>query len=360
MKTFAFYLPQFHAIPENDKWWGKGFTEWVNVKNAKPLFKGHDQPRIPLNNNYYNLLEINTLQWQAEMLNKYKLDGLCIYHYWFSGKKLLEKPTEILLKNASIDIPFFFCWANESWTKTWEGNEKDVLISQSYDETKWKEHFEYLLPFFKDKRYIKENNKPLFVLYRSYNFDRCADWIKLWNKLAIDQGFNGIHFISMNTIFDIDKRILGFDAQLNFEPMNTIGHDLQDNTKIDNIFRKIKRHSIININRIFNLNKVELLYDYDVIWNKILKKEINENIYAGAFVGWDNTPRKKNKGLIVKKSTPEKFEKYFSQLYIKAKESNSPYIFVNAWNEWAEGTYLEPDEVNQYKYLEAIKNVIEN
>lgn len=360
MKVFAFYLPQFHAIQENDKWWGEGFTEWVNVKKAKPLFKGHNQPKVPLNNNYYNLLKKDTLKWQSELIKEYNVDALCFYHYWFSGHKLLEKPAEILLKNVSIDLPFFFCWANESWTRTWDGNNRDVLIAQDYgNEDNWIEHFNYLLPFFKDKRYQKHDGKPIFLLYRSFSFQRCADWIDIWNKLAKENGFDGIHFVSMQTIFEKDERNLDFNAKVYFEPMNTIGHDLNSNNEIYNIFRKIKKHFYKQLNKSFNLSFIELVYDYDSVWGKILKKNFSKNFYSGAFVDWDNTPRKKSKGLIIKNSSPEKFYYYFSKLYKKSKNQESPYIFINAWNEWAEGTYLEPDEKNQYKYLKVIKTVVE-
>ena len=160
MKIIAFYLPQFHNIPENDEWWGDGFTEWVNVKKAKPLFDGHVQPKEPLNDNYYNLLDDNIKIWQAKIAKEYGVYGFCYYHYWFNGKLLLEKPMEQMLNNKKIDIPFCISWANEPWTKAWV-NEKKVLIPQSYGGVnEWKEHFDYLLPFFKDERYIKVHNKP--------------------------------------------------------------------------------------------------------------------------------------------------------------------------------------------------------
>ena len=166
MKIIAFYLPQFHDIPENDKWWGKGFTEWVNVKKAQPLFPGHCQPRVPLNDNYYDLLDDDVKIWQANIAKEHGVYGFCYYHYWFSGKMLLEKPMEQMLANKKVDIPFCICWANVSWTKSWV-NENKILIQQFYgDRKEWKEHFDYMLPFFKDDRYIKEEGKPLFVLYR--------------------------------------------------------------------------------------------------------------------------------------------------------------------------------------------------
>ena len=167
MKIIAFYLPQFHNIPENDEWWGNGFTEWTNVKKAKPIFEGHQQPKVPLNNNYYNLLDDNVKVWQADLAKKYGVYGFCYYHYWFNGKMLLEKPMEQMLENKEVDIPFCISWANEPWTKAWVGDEKKMLIAQEYgQEEEWKEHFMYLLPFFKDERYIKKDGKPFFIFYR--------------------------------------------------------------------------------------------------------------------------------------------------------------------------------------------------
>ncbi|HFR3551845.1 TPA: glycoside hydrolase family 99-like domain-containing protein, partial [Streptococcus suis] len=196
MKTIAFYLPQFHSIPENDEWWGKGFTEWTNMKAAKPLFEGHNQPRIPLNNNYYNLLDEKTMEWQVELAKKHGLYGFCFYHYWFNGHMLLEKPMEIMRQSEKINFPYTICWANEPWTNAWksDGNEK-TLIAQHYGrEKEWKQHFEYLLQFFKDKNYIVENNKPLLLIYRPEIIECLNEMLDYWNKLAIEAGFSGIDF----------------------------------------------------------------------------------------------------------------------------------------------------------------------
>lgn len=358
MKIFAFYLPQFHAIPENDKWWGEGFTEWVNVKKAQRLFKGHEQPKKPLNNNYYNLLDVNTLRWQSELLKNYNVDALCFYHYWFTGNQLLQKPAEMLLKNKDIDLPFFFSWANEPWTRTWDGGDKHVLMPQNYgNESDWIEHFNYLLPFFKDERYQKHEGKPIFLLYRSESFIECAEWISCWQIMAKEAGLEGIHFVSMLTSFKEDSRDLGFDAKVYFEPMNTIFHDM-NKLDISGIIFKIKRRFKSYTNSVFKTQYVESIRNYDEIWCNLLKKDLKNNTYAGAFVDWDNSPRKGIKSLIVKNSNPEKFYKYFDLLHKKCQKNNVPYIFINAWNEWAEGTYLEPDSKHQYSYLEAIKEIM--
>ena len=223
MKIIAFYLPQFHNIPENDEWWGDGFTEWVNVKKSKPLYEGHYQPRIPLNNNYYNLLDDDVKKWQVDLAKKYGVYGFCYYHYWFSGHMLLEKPMEQMLMNKEIDLPFCICWANEPWTKAWVGDAKKVLIPQNYGrEKEWKEHFDYLLPFLRDPRYITVGDKPLLVLYRPEIVGCLNEMLDYWNKLAIESGFkHGICFAYQNIDFDMikGKDDSRFDYNIEFEPL---------------------------------------------------------------------------------------------------------------------------------------------
>lgn len=358
MKIFAFYLPQFHEIKENNLWWGKGFTEWTNVKKALPLFKSHNQPRIPLNENYYKLDDIDTLKWQSDLMLKYGIDGLCFYHYWFNGQLLLEKPAELLLNNKDINMPFFFSWANEPWTRSWDGQNKDILIEQHHgNQDDWIEHFYYLLPFFKDERYIKHDGKPIFTLYRSGIFEDCENWIECWRNLAKKNDLQGIHFISSLTSFENDKRNLNFDAYLNFEPMNTLAHHM--NSKL-NIFEKFERSikkRLSTKHQILNVEKNS--FSYNLVWKNILEKRFDKTTYAGAFVDWDNTPRKNTNGSTALNCSPESFKTHFNKLFKKALEEKSPYIFINAWNEWAEGAYLEPDNKYKYKYLEYIKNTID-
>ncbi|ELI4563254.1 glycoside hydrolase family 99-like domain-containing protein, partial [Escherichia coli] len=353
MKVIAFYLPQYHVIPENDKWWGEGFTEWTNVKRAVPLFSGHNQPRIPLNNNYYNLLDKKTLIWQAGLANQYKIGAMCFYHYWFLGKQLLEKPAEILLENKEINMPFLFSWANEPWTRAWDGSHRNVLMPQSYGtEADWEKHFNYLKPFFEDERYLKHDGKPIFIIYRTANFALCNEWISCWRELSKNTSFKDIHFVSSYTSFENDPRKLDFDAHLYFEPMCTVGHNLgYFNKKIKKINARLKRV----INQKFGTTYVENTLQYDYLWEKILKKKINKTQYPGAFVDWDNSARKKSRALVIHGGSPKKFGLYLDKLYKRSIENNCPFLFINAWNEWAEGTYLEPDEKNKYSYLEELK-----
>ena len=370
MKIITFYLPQFHEIPENNEWWGKGFTEWVNVKKAQPLYEGHEQPRVPLNENYYNLLDPNVQVWQAKIAKEYGVYGFCYYHYWFNGKLLLEKPMENMLKNRDIDIPFCVCWANEPWTRAWVGETK-VLIPQLYGEKReWKEHFDYLLPFFKDSRYICDDGKPLVVIYRPEVIECLNEMLDYWNELAIQEGFEGLTYAYQNIDFDLkaDKDDSRFKYNIEFQPLYA-RHDMFKNNH--KYIKALRRKVAAFVEKYFGFdlmrygvgffNKSNQI-SYDEAWNKILtrKPETEKNV-PGAFVGWDNTPRKGERGEIFVGDTPEKFEKYLTQQIIRAKNIYSKdMIFMYAWNEWAEGGYLEPDTRSGYKNLEAIKNALKS
>ena len=370
MKIITFYLPQFHEIPENNEGWGKGFTEWVNVKKAQPLYEGHEQPREPLNENYYNLLDPNVQVWQAKIAKEYGVYGFCYYHYWFNGKLLLEKPMENMLKNRDIDIPFCVCWANEPWTRAWVGETK-VLIPQLYGEKReWKEHFDYLLPFFKDSRYICDDGKPLVVIYRPEVIECLNEMLDYWNELAIQEGFEGLTYAYQNIDFDLkaDKDDSRFKYNIEFQPLYARHDMFKNNHKYIKALRR-KVAAFVEKNFGFDLMRYGVGFfnksnqiSYDEAWNKILtrKPETEKNV-PGAFVGWDNTPRKGERGEIFVGDTPEKFEKYLTQQIIRAKNIYSKdMIFMYAWNEWAEGGYLEPDTRSGYKNLEAIKNALKS
>ncbi|MBO3322517.1 glycosyltransferase WbsX family protein [Clostridium perfringens] len=346
-KVIAFYLPQFHAIPENDEWWGKGFTEWVNTKKAKPLFEGHQQPKTPLNDNYYCLLDAETQEWQAELAEKYGVYGFCYYHYWFNGKMLLEKPMENMLNNKNIKLPFCISWANEPWARPWDGKNKEVLMSQVYGEEKeWKEHFDYLSKFFVDDRYIKIDNKPLMLIYRTSNIPKCDEMIECWNNECKKLGFDGIYLVETMNSFQNKSCVNKSDAVVEFEPMLTIRHHLPIHIQGVRYFKK----------KLGVLDKL----NYDNLWNAVINKneDYGKKKFLGAFVSWDNTARKKNKGLVLNEDSPSKFKKYFKKQYDKAIEIGSEYIFINAWNEWAEGTYLEPDKENEHGYIKALNEVL--
>ena len=340
MKIIAMYLPQFHRVPENDKWWGEGFTEWTAVKSAKQIVQGQYQPHIPLNDNYYDLMDKKTMEWQSFLMNKYGVDGMCFYHYYFKeGRKILEKPAENLLRWKDIDMPFCFSWANETWARSWSklsnvnswtskfeknNQDKDILLEQVYgEEEQWKIHFEYLLPFFKDERYIKIDNKPVFIFYRPQAIPCLLEMTEYWRKLCTESGLNGLYLIGTNTA---DKGSL--DAVMVQEPQNTL--------------RTFDKKYCINIKD---------------IWNQSLSYEGIRGIktfYCG-FPGYDDTPRRGNGGIYLEGSTPELFEKSIEKLLAKSKFYDNELVFINAWNEWGEGMHLEPDKKYKYGYLEAIQ-----
>lgn len=359
MKNIAFYLPQFHEVPENNLWWGEGYTEWMNVKKCKRLFPNHYQPRIPLNENYYSLDDINVMKWQAKLANKYGVDGFCFYHYWFgNGKKMLEKPVEKLRMHAEIEIEYCFAWANEPWSRTWQGPSggQEILIRQEYgNEEVWEKHFSYLLNFFKDIRYIKINNKPLFLIYRIGDI-KCADkMFEYWDKMAKKEGFDGIYILSMLSYEEQIKISKYVSGTVDFEP----GKSRREEKMLTGRFRQIKDLIIENIHNTKLVNGLLCNFlDYDEVNSAMLKKKHNKGEYRGVFVNYDDSPRRGIRGTIVKGSTPQKFQRYFSENVKKSIKEGNEMIFINAWNEWGEGNYLEPDQRYGYAYLNAIRKVM--
>lgn len=374
MKVIPLYLPQFHAIPENDEWWGKGFTEWANVKGAKPLFDGHNQPRIPLNHNYYDLSELETLKWQCRIAKEHGIYGFCMYHYWFNGHLLLEKPMEMLLNHPEIDIKYCISWANHDWTDAWRASDRapHVLIAHDFDdEQDWADHFNYLLPFFKDPRYMKEGNKPLMVIYVPHLIRKLPKMLSLWTKMANEAGFDGLTYIyqSAASSFDNswDHTLFDYGVEMNPGYANTMFQARRNMgffprlMKYSRVIKKafgIKR-SLVPISKPKEAGRM----DYDSIWQNILRLRPTSprpKMIPCAFTDWDNTPRHRECGYLCDGVSVEKFRKYFGQLVENAKKYYpSDMMFVFAWNEWAEGGYLEPDEKNGFGFLEAIKETID-
>lgn len=356
-KIIALFLPQFHTIPENDAWWGKGFTEWVNVRKAEPLFEGHEQPRIPLNDNYYDLSKVETLRGQAKIARQYGVYGFCLYHYWFAGgKKLLDKPAEMLLNTPDIDINYCFSWANEPWARTWDGKAHQVLMAQSYGDVQdWRKHFTYLLDFFKDDRYIKVDNCPMFLIYKPQSIPKASEMMTLWNNLAIEAGFGGIHFVETLRGGSYDTRQLPFKARMEFEPART--NYQQPWLKLN--YKRVRRRVIKLINSIFNTSYIlNTPFKFKDVASSSLKLKSPMNTYGGVFVGWDNTARRGIASTIVIPPSKQQFKDYLRAKVRQTEEEYSEnYVFVNAWNEWCEGAYLEPDTVHKFDYLEAIKEL---
>ena len=221
VKTIAIYFPQFHAIPENDEWWGKGFTDWNNVRKGYPLYEGHHQPRVPLNNNYYDLGQLDTIRWQVELAKKYGVYGFAIYHYWFDGKQLLETPEKLFLQHPELDMPFCLTWANETWARRWDGNDRQILQLQTHEPTheKWKEHFDYLRPFFADPRALRIDGRVVFQIYRPHLIDKVDEMIAYWRELAREAGIGELYFMAIKSFDFPDSSILdAFDGVLLFEP----------------------------------------------------------------------------------------------------------------------------------------------
>lgn len=361
MKVLAMFLPQYHEIAENNKWWGKGYTEWSAVKKAKSYSIEHKQPRVPLNNYYYDLSdpEAKPWKWHAKLAKEYKIDGFIIYHYWFrTGKQLLERPMEILLEHKEINIQYAICWANESWSRTWYGLEKELLMEQEYgDKDEWKNHFYYLLKFFKDSRYLKFKNKPIINIYHTYEIKKLQDMLELWNELAIKNGFEGLYVVSGNTGGGIDKREYLFDAYYNFEPNYSL---IYKTNKIERLTYGLIVKAREFYNKIANNKIVERQIDGKDFLQRMLRDDVvhHSTIFPCVFPQWDNTPRRQYKGTVFNNMNPELFKKQIKLMLTKYPESE--FLYINAWNEWGEGAYLEPDTDNEYKYLEVIKDAFDN
>ena len=361
INVIAFYLPQYHEIPENNEAYGKGFTEWTNVKKAVPLFEGHRQPRVPLNKDYYCLLDGGkTMEKQAKLAKEYGIAGFCYYHYHFKGGKLLlEKPLEMMLQNKKIDIPFCLCWANENWSKRWDGGNNEIIVEQDYDDlASITEHVKYLAPFLKDERYITIDKKPLLIIYKPDLIPNLKLYVETIRECFRKEGVGEIYLASQYpTYFWNHKKLNLFDWYIEFEPMFSDFRQRYEGHRFKQWVKKvlIKLH-LFNAIKNPNKNKELARKDYDVQWKANLTYKVKDKrLIAGAFVDWDNTPRVKT-GTLYEGATVEKFDSYFGELVTKVNnEYTLPMIFVNAWNEWGEGAYLEPDEENKTGYLEAIK-----
>lgn len=374
-KVIAFYLPQFHTIPENDRSYGEGFTEWTNTRKAVPLFQGHNQPRIPLNDNYYCLLDESVMEEQAKMAKEYGVYGFCYYHYWFKGgKKLLEKPVEMMLKNPKVDIPFCLCWANENWTKRWDGGNNEIIVEQDYGNLKeLDEHVDYLCQFFADPRYIRINDMPILLIYKPELIPNLSETLQRIRERVSINGFKGVKLICQYPLYYFKGENLNyFDHYVQFQP-KFVQDDIHESSRsslqsgVKDIMLKLGLQSMVKkVQKSMADHKREqqkgmpVRRSYDEDWSRILSKEVKDTkLIAGAFVDWDNTPRLKT-GLVYDGATPEKFEKYMSSLVNKVKaEYEQDMIFINAWNEWAEGAYLEPDQRNGYLYLEGLKKALD-
>ncbi len=355
--VIAIYLPQFHRIPENDEWWGEGFTEWTNVRKATPIFEGHVQPRIPLDRRFYDLSDPTELIRQMNIAKEYGIDGFCFYHYWFKGRKLLQAPVEELLNSEKIPLPFMLSWANEPWTRTWDGSKgaQTILMNQDYGSREdWIDHYRYLSQYFKRKEYIKVNNRPVMVIYNPSDITCRKEMFAVWNGCARRDGFEDGLFIINTHRMAIDREwpIYG-DAVFDFEPMATYFDRFNHSIRM----KAITKH---RGNREDNKRNSYDVIDYSKFGELMVQKEVFKNVkhYLGFFTGWDNTPRRGiETRLIFDGNTPDAVRECFDLQYKRSIEACNEFLFINAWNEWGEGAILEPDEINGYGYLEAIRRV---
>ncbi|MEM7352687.1 MAG: glycoside hydrolase family 99-like domain-containing protein [Acidobacteriota bacterium] len=342
VKALAMYLPQFHPIPENDKWWGKGFTEWANVARAKPSFRGHEQPFLPADLGFYDLRLAETRIRQAALAREYGIHGFCYYYYWFHGRKLLEQPLEAMLESGEPDFPFCVCWANENWTRRWDGESQHVLMAQEHSPESDARFIDDVLPALLDPRYIRKNGEPVLLVYRA---DLLADpraTTDRWREAAIRAGLPGLHLCAVWKVED--PRELGFDAIVEFPPHTFLHHEITP--EMDDPVEGFT-------GRVFDYQEgvaaIEPLPDKGF------------PVYRGVMPSWDNTPRRRKDATVFARSTPERYGDWLEKVALETLErpgDDDQFLFINAWNEWAEGAVLEPSKVHGRAYLETTRTVL--
>jgi hypothetical protein len=351
-RLIALYLPQFHPIPENDEWWGKGFTEWTNVVKAKPLFRGHYQPHIPADLGFYDLRISETRLAQAEMAQAYGIEGFCYYHYWFGGRRLLERPLDEVLRSGEPDFPFCLAWANATWSGVWHGCPHKILIEQTYPGPKDDEsHFYILLKAFTDKRYLKVDGKPMFLVYVPKDLPNPRRTTDLWRELALKEGLKGLYLVAMQ-VQPWDHSELGFDAAArhNLGMLPKI-FDSQGPWGIRRLIRAWERRN----------GYPRVVYPYKKAIQFLNITEASRiDLHPIVIPNWDNTPRCGQSGWVLTNSHPELFRMHLHEAIkqVKDKPQDCRIIFIKSWNEWAEGNYLEPDLKSGRAYLEVIKEEV--
>lgn len=347
-KLLAYYLPQFHAIPLNDKNFGKGFTEWTNVARSVPLFEGHHQPQIPYDVGFYDLSNVDVMYRQVELAKMYGISGFCFYYYWFSGQPILEKPLHNWLNHKDLDLEYCFFWANESWMNTWWGGQNEMLIEQKYLPGEEQSFVKDILPFFEDPRYIKINNRPLLIVYKPWDLarERFIEYFNCVRQGVQKAGFDDLYLVYVDN-FSNSVEQWGFDAAVEFFPMGI------SNKSKTHVNRKVLADSNLQVWSLDHFLK-----------NKDYLYPSNHKVFKSIYATWDNSARTAfKKAHLYEGVTPETFTIWLNDIIKYTKENNSDqeqYIFINAWNEWAEGAHLEPDVRYGYKWLQVIKNALEN
>jgi hypothetical protein len=348
-KVISFYLPQFHQVKENDEWWGEGFTEWSNVTKAAPQFIGHHQPRLPDALGYYDLSDVRNIIKQIELAKFYGIHGFCFYYYWFNGRRILEKPVDLFLENKDIDFPFCICWANENWTRRWDGMDDDILLNQTYSDDSDKQFSKDIAPILKDERYIKIDGKPVMIVYRPAIIPNIQKRVDIWRELLAAEGVNDVLFYMVQGFNVYDPRPYNFDGAIEFPPHN-IGFGVEPSNKEFEVVNPDYEGDIIRYKQMVDAasESPALMSNYPWI--------------RGACPSWDNEARKPGRGWTVADSTPEFFKQWFKTLTrdVQKNQTNKEnFLFINAWNEWAEGAHLEPDKKYGYGYLNALADILE-
>jgi lipopolysaccharide biosynthesis protein len=344
IKLIAFYLPQFHPIPENNNWWGNGFTEWTNVTKAKPLFRGHYQPHLPADLGFYDLRVPEVREAQADLARQHGIHGFCYYHYWFHGKRLLERPFNEVLSSGKPDFPFCLCWANESWGRRWDGLEKQILLEQTYSPDDDLAHIRSLLRAFDDKRYIRVAGKPIFLVYRIGSLPNASATADVWREEAFKAGIGDIFLCTVESNFPgsrVNPLEIGFDAAVEFQP------DLPPRSALTKIKEKIMAAV-----------PIRGAVKYDTVVNYSLSaQQPGHPRFRCVTPSWDNTARRKS--LVLVGSTPEKYRRWLKEIVSRPSAvDDERIVFINAWNEWAEGNHLEPCQKWGRGYLEATRDAL--
>jgi hypothetical protein len=362
-RLIPYYLPQFHPIQENDEWWGKGFTEWTNVAKAKPLFKGHYQPHLPADLGFYDLRLPETRQAQADLARDYGIEGFCYYHYWFGGgKMLLERPLNEIIASGEPDFPFCLCWANETWSGIWFGEHNRILVEQRYPGREdCEKHFDYLLPAFTDDRYIKVDGKPIFQILTPSHLPDTNQMTDTLREIAHRRGLKGLFLIAGYRCPEGWNPLEhGFDAVVSSKFTQCLRASARPARKMAT--RILDSRFFTNFGRLHDRLIFSRIRRYsDLIECMKITRDYPFDYYPSVIPNWDNTPRSGGRGFVVTDSTPDLFEGHLrdSVEYVQKYASERRIVFIKSWNEWAEGNYLEPDQMFGLKYLEAVKKAIE-
>jgi len=358
-RLIALHLPQFHPTPENDAWWGAGFTEWTNVTRARPLYKGHNQPHLPADLGFYDLRLPEARQAQADLARSYGIHGFCYYHYWFNGRQVLNRPVDEIVSSREPDFPFCLCWANEDWSRAWDGRSKDILLGQVYTEEDDLAHIRFLLPLMEDPRWIRVDGKPLFLVYRAGLLPDPRRTTDLWRTEARRSGIGELHLVKVESLPEeglASPESLGFDSALEFQPRWS---DLGPKRRNNAFWRRVNKLGILDGWVWFRHN----VHEYrEFVERQLAAPQPGWDRIPCVVPMWDNTARRERGGIILDGSTPELFGHFLSEtLRVKAKrDTATDLVFVNAWNEWGEGNHLEPCRRWGRSYLEATLRALES